>query len=114
MNPSPQKRKRPLTQDYDKKLLSSQERFDEKNDSSGLVLSSSAQDSMPLHHCIGPPKKHETIFLTIGDELDALEAVKNQIELLKDALTSPLDHLTIVEAHGSDATASEMLMDYFR
>jgi hypothetical protein len=82
-------------------LPSSQEGFDEKNDSSGLVLSSSAQDSMP-----SPPlydKEARNIFLQIRDELDALEAVKNQLELLKHALTGPLDYLTIVDAHGSDA-----------
>jgi len=57
-------------------------------------------------------KEARNNFSPIGDELDALEAVKNQIELLKEALTSPLDHLTIVDAHGSDATASEMLSEF--
>ncbi len=57
-------------------------------------------------------KEAKNIFLLIGDELDALEAVKNQIELLKNALCGPLDYLTLVDINGSDANVAEMLSEY--
>jgi len=91
VNPSPRKRKRPQTQDYDKKMPSSQEGFDEKKDSSGLALSSLAQDSMPSPPSYWSSKEARNIFLPIGEELDALKAKKNQKESLKDALSGPHD-----------------------
>jgi len=112
VNPSPRKRKRPQTQEYDKKMPSSQEGFDEKKDSSGLALSSLAQDSMLSPPSYWSSKEARNIFLPIGDELDALEAIKNQIESLKDALSGPRDYLTIVDVPGSEEASAEMLSEY--
>jgi hypothetical protein len=51
-------------------------------------------------------------FLPIGNELDALEAVKNQKELLKNALCGPLDNLTLFDINGSVASVAEILFEY--